>query len=274
MSEAACISSSVLALRGVRAGFADRPDFLGPVDLVVKPGEFWGVLGPNGAGKSTLLRVMVGLLAPSAGEVWLADRPWRSMSARDRARGVAFLPQQPSAPAFATAGEVVLLGRHPHRRSMLFDSAEDLAAVQSAMQVTATTSFANRRMETLSGGEAQRVHVAAALAQQPRMLVLDEPTAALDLYHQFATFDLLRQQARDAGLGVVTATHDLNLAGRYCDRILLLHDGRPAACGPREEVLRPAVLEAVYHVRFTTHVDADGRHPWVLPVDRVPEAAP
>jgi len=272
VTESLPIPSIVLALHDVRAGFVDRPDFLGPVDLVVKPGEFWGILGPNGAGKSTLLRVTAGLLPPSAGEVWLAGRPWRSTSARDRARWVAFLPQQPSAPAFATAGEVVLLGRHPHRRSVLFDSAEDLAAVQSAMQVTATASFVNRRMETLSGGEAQRVHVAAALAQQPRLLVLDEPTAALDLYHQFATFDLLRQQARDTGLGVVAATHDLNLAGRYCDRILLLDNGRTAACGPRDDVLRPPALEAVYHVRFATHADADGRHRWVLPVDRVPEA--
>ncbi len=274
MSESPCTPSILLALRGVRAGFADRPGFLGPVDLAVKPGEFWGILGPNGAGKSTLLRVTVGLLSASAGEVWLAGRPWRAASARDRARWVAFLPQQPSAPAFATAGEVVLLGRHPHRRSLLFDSAEDLTAVGRAMEVTGTACFVNRRMETLSGGEAQRVHLAAALAQEPRLLVLDEPTAALDLYHQFAVFDLLRQQARHTGLGVVAATHDLNLAGRYCDRVLLLDDGRVAACGPRDDVLRPEALESVYHVRFSTYVDTDSRHRWVLPVERTPEVGP
>ncbi len=272
MSEPAATPLSALALCGVRAGFPDRPDFLGPVDLAVQRGEFWGVLGPNGAGKSTLLRVMVGLLVPSAGEVRLAGRPLRQTPSRDRARHVAFLPQQPFAPAFATAAEVVLLGRHPHRRSVLFDSAEDLAAVQHVMQATATAAFADRRMETLSGGEAQRVHVAAALAQQPRVLVLDEPTAALDLYHQFAIFDLLRQHARDTGLSIVAATHDVNLAGRYCDRILLLHDGRPAACGPCDAVLCPLVLQAVYHVRFAAHADADGRHRWVLPMERLPEA--
>jgi iron complex transport system ATP-binding protein len=274
VSEPVSEASSVLALCGVRAGFPDRPDFLGPLDLDVKAGEFWGVLGPNGAGKSTLLRVIVGLLPPSAGDVRLMGRSWRHTPVRERARNVAFLPQQPGAPAFATAGEVVLLGRHPHRRGVLFDSPEDLAAVRQVLQATRTDSFADRRLETLSGGETQRVHVAAALAQEPRLLVLDEPTAALDLYHQFAVFDLLRQQARDTGLSLVAATHDLNLAGRYCDRLLLLRDGQVAACGRREDVLRPSVLEAVYHVQFVTHADADGGHRWVLPVERAEEAGP
>jgi iron complex transport system ATP-binding protein len=229
----------------------------------------WGVVGRNGAGKSTLLRVVVGLLEPTAGTVRLMGRPLDRVSRRDRARKVAFLPQQPlSAPA-ATAGETVLMGRFPHRRYSLFETRQDLAAARAAMEATDTARFMDRSMATLSGGEAQRVHLAAALAQEPKLLVLDEPTAALDLYHQFGTFDLLRSRTDTTGMSVVLVTHDLNIAGRYCDRLLLLDEGKPAACGRREEVLRTDVLERVYRVRFAVHRNGGGQ--WVLPIERVEE---
>jgi len=256
----------VLALENVRYGFPDRPDFLGPVTLTVEPGQLWGVIGPNGAGKSTLLRVVVGLVRPTAGELRLLSRPMDRIPARDRARTVAFLPQQTLAAPFATAGETVLLGRFPHRRYSLFESGHDLAVASAAMEATDTTPFMDRSMATLSGGEAQRVHLAAALAQEPRLLVLDEPTAALDLYHQFGTLDLLRSRADTMGMSVILVTHDLNAVARYCDRLLLLDGGKPAACGRREEVLRTDVLERVYRVRFTVHRGDGG--PWVLPIER------
>ena len=267
MAERPCVSP-ILQVERLRYGFADRPDFLGPVDLSVEPGHLWGVIGPNGSGKSTLLRLVVGLWRPTGGVIRLSGRPLADVSARRRARMTAFLPQQPMAPPSATAGEIVLLGRFPHRRHFLFESADDLAAAHAAMEATDTARYVNRPMGTLSGGETQRVHLAAALAQQPKLLVLDEPTAALDLYYQLAVFESLRSQVDATGLSVIVVTHELNLAGRYCDRLLLLDDGKPAACGRCHEVLEADVLERVYRVRFATPASDDGGQRWVLPVRR------
>jgi iron complex transport system ATP-binding protein len=261
--------SPMLELSGVRFGYADKQDFLGPVDWTVAPGHLWGVLGPNGAGKSTLLRLAVGLLAPSAGRIRLCGTLIGDLSPRDRARIVSFLPQQPTAPPAATVAEVVMLGRFPHRPYHLFDTPEDLAAAHAAMVATRTASFADRPMRTLSGGEAQRVHLAGALAQAPRLLVLDEPTAALDLYHQLDVFDLLRQQVDKTGMSAIVVTHDLNLADRYCDRLLLLEAGRPAARGGTKDVLALDVLERVYQVRFTSFESRDGRQRWIAPATRM-----
>lgn len=267
MADRSC-ACPILELERLRYGFVDRPDFLGPVDLSVEPGHLWGVIGPNGAGKSTLLRLAVGLWRPTGGVIRLSGRPLADMSARGRAQMTAFLPQQPVAPPFATAGEIVLMGRFPHRRYFLFESADDLAAARAAMEATDTARYANRPMGTLSGGEAQRVHLAAALAQQPKLLVLDEPTAALDLYYQLAVFESLRSQVDATRLSVIVVTHDLNLAGRFCDRLLLLDDGKPAACGRCDDVLGADVLERVYRVRFATPGSDDGGQRWVLPVRR------
>jgi ABC-type cobalamin/Fe3+-siderophores transport system ATPase subunit len=260
--------SLTLEAEGLRYGFDIRPDFLGPVSLAVARGQVCGVVGPNGAGKSTLLRLLAGLIRPVQGTVRLKGRPLGRISVRERARAIAFLPQRPPVSPFATGGEIVLLGRFPHRRYHLFESADDYEAARRAMAATDTAVFENRAMETLSGGEAQRVHLAAALAQQPELLVLDEPTAGLDLYHQFHVFELLRDRVRRTDLTVVVVTHDLNLAGRFCDRVLLLDDGRVAASGPPNDVLQPRVLEAVYGVRFVSYSgDGDGGR-WVLPVAR------
>lgn len=260
--------SLMLEADGLRYGFDIRPDFLGPVSMAVARGQVWGVVGPNGAGKSTLLRLLVGLIRPAQGTIHLKGRPMTRMSVRERARAIAFLPQRPPVSPFTTGGEIVLLGRFPHRRYHLFESADDFEAARRAMAATETAIFANRAMDTLSGGEAQRVHLAAALAQQPELLILDEPTAGLDLYHQFHVFELLRDQVRQTGLTVIVVTHDLNLAGRFCDRVLLLDDGRVAASGTPNDVLQPRVLEAVYGVRFVSYPGEGDGDRWVLPVAR------
>ncbi len=270
-------NTTLLRLTGIRFGYPDQPDFLGPLDWQVDVGHLCGVLGPNGAGKSTLLRIAVGLLQPSAGRVELRGAPLRRMAPRERARLVSFLPQQPTAPPAATVQQIVLLGRFPHRPYHIFDTTEDLVAAQQAMDATNTARFAHRPMSTLSGGEAQRVHLAGALAQRPQLLVLDEPTAALDLYHQLDVFDLLRREVDRTGMSVVVVTHDLNLAARYCDRLLLLDRGRPAASGAEKDVLAMDVLERVYHVRFTTCESRDGQQRWLAPsrrLDAGPETAP
>jgi len=265
----------MLQFEAIRFGYPGRELFLGPLDLSVNGGELWGVIGPNGSGKSTLLRLSVGLLPAAQGRVLLHGRPIGEIPPLARARQVAFLPQRPEAPPAITARQLVLLGRHPYRRYLLFESSEDFRVAEAALRQTQMLEFADRPLNTLSGGEAQRAHLAAALAQQPRVLVLDEPTSALDPYHQLQIFSILRALAREQGLALLAATHDLNLAGQFCDRLLLLSNGREARRGAPADVLDPETLARVYGVRFRK-VDGGSGHghasvdratrPWVLPV--------
>lgn len=256
-----------LRLEDVRFGFPTRPDFLGPISLTANAGEFWAIVGPNGAGKSTLLRLLAGLRRPSSGRVRLNDHPLSSLSARTRARTIAFMPQQTLVDVELSVRSLVLMGRFPHRSLALFESAEDYRIAEEAMIVTQTLSFADRRIGTLSGGEAQRVYLASALAQRPRLLLLDEPTAALDLRHQLAIFEILRKQAAHDGLCVIVVTHDVNLAARYCSKVLLLNEGKVAAMGEPSEVVNPQTLGPVYGVDLRRLGDSnDPKMQWVVPV--------
>ncbi len=243
---------AIIQLRGVRFGYGTSRMFLGPIDLHIQRSRMLAVVGPNGAGKSTLLRLIAGLIKPGAGDVRSGDAPLDSLPPRERARHITFLPQKPVAPAATSAMEIVSLGRHPHRKFGLFESATDRITVERSMEQTGTTPFASRRMDTLSGGEAQRVHLAAALAQQPKVLLLDEPTAELDLRFQLQIFELLRELTDREKLATIVVTHDLNLARRFSDDALLLSAGHVAAMGPTETVLVPETLEAVYGVGFKT----------------------
>jgi len=262
----------LLTLREVRFGFPNRPDFLGPISLAVAGGECWAIVGPNGAGKSTLLRLMAGLHTPLGGEIEISGEALRRISARRRAQRLAFLPQRTPADVDFCARDVVLLGRYPHRSLGLFDSAEDYRVAERAMALTETLAYADRPIATLSGGEAQRVHLAAALAQEPRILLLDEPTASLDLQHQQSIFRILNERAGRDGLGVVVVTHDVNLAAQFCTHVLLLNDGRAVAQGASTVVLTPAVLQPIYGVNLVTLTVPD--HPdrrWIVPLDAADE---
>lgn len=254
-----------LTLHDVGFGYPGCGAFLGPISLTVRPGQSWAIVGPNGAGKSTLLRLMAGLLRARRGEVQLEGRPLVEYTARQRAQALAFLPQHVLADADLTAREVVLLGRHPHRRAALFESAGDHAIAEAAMAVTHTLAFADRPLSTLSGGEAQRVHLAAALAQEPRFLLLDEPTASLDLRHQLEVFDILRGRVAGGGLGVVVVSHDVNLAAAFCTHVLLLNEGKEVAAGAPEAVLTAARLGAVYGVRLTAVATGGIGRDWLVP---------
>ena len=262
----------MLTLDDVQFGFPARPDFLGPITLSVAPGECWAIVGPNGAGKSTLLRLMAGLHRPRSGVVSLAGEALGRMSLRERAKRIAFLPQQMPADLDFRVRELVLMGRFPHRSLALFESAEDERRTEQAMAATQTLEFADRPVATLSGGEAQRVHLAAALAQEPQLLLLDEPTASLDLQHQLAVFQILLERTVRHRLAVVVVTHDVNLAGRFCTHVLLLDHGKPAAVGPPSQVIIPAVLSPVYGVKLAavTLPGRDDRH-WVVPTDAAGE---
>jgi iron complex transport system ATP-binding protein len=188
------------------------------------------------------------------------------MSLRERARQIAYLPQHPIRPDDCTVEGLVRLGRFPHRDGALFESPEDRRVVQAAMERMNVACLAHRTVASLSGGESQRAHLAAALAQQTKLLALDEPSAGLDLYHQLAIFDLLRQQGRDHGLTVIAVIHDLNLANQYADQVILLDGGRCVAVGTAGDVLDPARLGAIYRVRFARVQAGDDAPPngWLL----------
>ncbi|HNQ23143.1 MAG TPA: ABC transporter ATP-binding protein [Phycisphaerae bacterium] len=236
-----------LSVKGVRFGYPAGPEFLGPIDLRLGRGECWAIVGPNGAGKSTLLRLLAGLLRPRRGTIELEGAALAALSARERARRVALIPQQVRSDIEDTARGLVLLGRFPHRSFGLFETAHDLAVAERALALTETLDFAERPLCTLSGGEAQRVHVAAALAQEPRLLLADEPTASLDVQHQLTIFRILRGQAVREGVTVVVVTHDVNLAAQFCTHVLVLDNGRIVACGPPAEVVRAQVLSPIYN---------------------------
>ncbi len=224
------------------------------VDVRAERGQFLGLIGPNGAGKSTLLRALSGVLRYQEGAVALEGSDLQSMPAKDVAAMLALVPQIAPYTQGFTAFELVVMGRYPHLGRFQVEGEADDRIAREAMRRTETEQFAERTLDTLSGGERQRVFLARALAQQPRVLLLDEPTSNLDILHQLKILGLVRTLVDD-GLTVIAAIHDLNLAARYCDRLVLLSEGRVVTEGPPEEVLRPETIESTFGVRSAIHRD-------------------
>ena len=233
------------------------------VSLTVAPGEWVTVIGPNGAGKSTLLRAVAGLL-PYTGEIAVGGTALASLKPRARARRVAMVHQQPVVPPGMSVYDYVLLGRTPHIPPLGREGAADHAATSAVLATLDLEPFAGRRLETLSGGERQRVFLARALAQGAELLLLDEPTTALDVGHQQDVLDLVDGLRRDGALTVLSTMHDLSIAGEYADRLVLLADGAVAAEGVPAAVLTEANLREHYRARVRV-VDVDGT-PVVVPV--------
>ena len=261
----------VLELAAVSVAFdaAPRPA-LDAVSLALRAGRFVGLLGPNGSGKSTLVRVAAGLLAPQGGSVFLEGKPLAAYSRGEIARRVAVVPQGASVPEAFTGWEVVLAGRTPHLRPLRGPSPTDEAIARDALALVDAGSLAGRRAGELSGGERQRLLLARAIAQEPAILLLDEPTTHLDLPHQLALLDLARGFARQAGLAVLAVFHDLNLAAAYCDEIALMDDGRIVVHGPPETVVTPAWIAEIYGVEVTVIAHPASGAPTVL----LPAATP
>lgn len=258
------MSGPVLTLTGVSFAYGPRP-VVTDASLKVAAGRIVGLLGPNGSGKSTLLRLAAGLLRPRAGAVRLAGRDVGSLRRAEVARRVALLPQDGALPDAFTGRELVLLGRTPHLGRFAAEGPTDRAIVERALALADAAPFADRRLGELSGGERQRLLLARVLAQEPDLLLLDEPTAHLDLAHQLATLDLVRRLAREEGLAVLAVFHDLNLAAEYCDELVLLVDGRIAATGPPAATVTADVLQTVFGVRpLVVRHPVSGR-PAVLP---------
>jgi iron complex transport system ATP-binding protein len=257
--------TAALTARGLDVRLGGRR-VLGGVACDVAPGELVGLIGPNGAGKTTLLRALAGLLPPAAGTVALAGTPLGRIPPHRLASRVAYLPQggRPQWPV--PVRELVLLGRTPHRPGLRGPRPADRDAVARALAATGTTHLADRPATELSGGECARVLLARALAGEPAWLLADEPVGGLDPYHRLEVMTQLRASAQ-AGRAVAVVLHDLTLAARFCDRLVLLDRGRGVAAGPPAEVLTDARLRAVYRVEALTGVhDGD---PFVVPWRRV-----
>ena len=221
---------------------------LNEVTLSILRGTVTAIIGPNGSGKSTLLRTLARLLRPETGSVLLDGAAIARMSPGHVARQIATLPQSPGAVPGMTVQELVEQGRYPHTGPLRMRSDRDRAAVERALELTSSSRFRHRLLDSLSGGERQRVWIALALAQEPRILLLDEPTTFLDVNHQIQALKLIRALNREHGLTVVMALHDLNQASQYAERLVVLHGGRIVEEGLPTEVIREDVLASVFNV--------------------------
>ena len=222
---------------------------LNDVTLSIPRGTVTAIIGPNGSGKSTLLRALARLLRPETGSVLLDGEAIARMSPHQVARQIATLPQSPGAVPGMTVQELVEQGRYPHTGPLRMLSDRDHAAVERALELTSSSRFRHRLIESLSGGERQRVWIALALAQEPRILLLDEPTTFLDINHQIQVLKLIQALNREHGLTVVMVLHDLNQASQYAERLVVLHGGRIVEEGPPTAVIREDVLASVFSVQ-------------------------
>jgi len=259
--------SAVLDAERVTAGYGAR-DVVADVSVAVTPGALVGVIGPNGCGKTTLVRVLSGVLAPRRGAVRLDGRPLAEQPRRAVARRVAVVAQDAPLVLGFTVLETVLMGRAPHLPSLAFPRARDLALARAALACLDLAELEARPLGALSGGERQRVLLARALAQEPDVLLLDEPTTHLDLRHQVGILDVVQQRCRERGVGALAVLHDLNLAALYCDHVVLLVDGRVAHAGRSEDVLTADRLAAAFRAAVRVGRDAATGLPIVLPVRR------
>ncbi len=235
-------------VKGIRFSYDSIP-ILEDVTFTAVSGEIQGVIGPNGSGKTTLLRCLNRTLSPKMGTVLLDGDDIRGLDRREVARRIGVVPQDPGTPFPFTVWEFVLMGRYPHQTHPFIERPRDLRAVEEALRLTDTLGLAKRLVTELSGGERQRVLLARALAQEPEVFLLDEPTAHLDIGHQLEVLELIRRLTVERDLITVLSSHDLNLASRFCDRLLLLSKGRVCALGKPEEVISPEQLRRVYGVK-------------------------
>jgi iron complex transport system ATP-binding protein len=239
------------------------------LNLQVQEGELVALVGPNGSGKSTLLRALGRVLKPKGGAVFLDGQEMARWPTRDVARKLALLPQGPTLSNDMTAGELVWLGRSPHQGILGLPTAEDRQAVDWAVAETGIAAMVARPMSSLSGGERQRVWLAMALAQQPQVLLLDEPTTFLDLNHQLEVLDLIRYLNREHRLTVIMVLHDLNQAARYAGRVVVLSHGTIYGDGSPAEIVTPQTLREVFGVEGQVIPGPDGVAMVVVPIGRV-----
>ena len=255
----------MLTVENIHFAYKDTSILQG-LQLEVQGGELLGIVGPNGTGKTTLLRLISGVLSPSLGRVIIDGTDLASLKPFQRARLVSVVPQDPQLPLSFKVHELVLMGRNPHLKLLQWEGPKDMEIARQVMEMTDTLCLSDRDVGTLSGGERQRVVVAMALAQEAPVMLLDEPTASLDLAHQTGIMDLVRDVQRQRGGAVVVAMHDLTLAAQYCDRLVMLSGGRSYSQGPPEVVLTRENVSDVYGTDVFVLPHPRGGTPVVLPV--------
>jgi iron-chelate-transporting ATPase len=235
----------VFSLRALSFAVPGRT-LLEPLSLELAPGKVIGLIGHNGSGKSTLLKLLARQQPAGGGEIQFEGKALSAWGHRDFARRLAYLPQQTAAAEGMLVRELVALGRYPWHGALGRFGAVDRAKVEEAMALTGVEAFADRLVDTLSGGERQRVWLAMLVAQDARMLLLDEPISALDIAHQVEVLNLVRRLSRERGLGVLVVLHDVNMAAECCDELLALHSGRLVARGSPQEIMVPDVLRRIF----------------------------
>ncbi len=232
-------------MQDVSLGY-DHKAILKDLTFQVRPGEMVGLIGPNGCGKSTIIRALSRIISPYSGKILLDGQDVTKISRLKLARLLGVVPQLPILPSAFTAFEIVLMGRNPHLGLFQYEGPKELTIAWQAMKKTGTQSLAGRRVSELSGGEIQGLLIARVLAQETEAVLLDEPTANLDIGRQIEILDLIKQLCRENNLAVLAALHDLNLAAQYCDRLILINDGRIHAEGTPKEVITSENVAEVY----------------------------
>jgi len=235
----------ILQIKDIGFGY-EKKRVLSRVSFDAKKGEIIGIIGPNGSGKTTLLKIIDGLLFPQEGEILVEGENLRQKNRKELARIIAFVPQEFSLVFPFSVQEIVMMGRYPHLNNLRFEGNDDYRIVREAMEMTDTLHLSERMIHHISGGERQRVLIARALAQKPRIMLLDEATAFLDIKHQIALFELIKKLNKLQDLTVIVVTHDINLAGQYTDRIILLQEGKIHSIGTPGQVITEGNINEVY----------------------------
>ena len=243
-----------LEIQGISFAY-DSVDVLSEISLDVQEGHIVGVIGPNGSGKTTMLKCINRVLKPRLGTVLIDDRDLKELSRKEIALEVGVVPQNSEIRFPFSVMDVVMMGRTPALQTFERETRDDMEIVEMAMRMTNVLKLADREIDQVSGGERQRVIIARALAQKPKVLLLDEPTLHLDVNHQLEVLDLVRDLVRDERLTVIMVSHDLDLAARYCDRLIMLSGGRIRAAGTVEKVLTPSNLDDVFRIRAYVKFD-------------------
>jgi len=253
---------NLLEVKNLICGY-DGTEVIRDISFSIHQGEFLGILGPNGAGKTTLFRAITGILKPSSGKVYYCGREITEIPPRELAREIAVLPQMFEISFSFSVEEFVSMGRFAHRKRLEGFKKEDRVAVEKAMEMTEISNLKSKGVNQLSGGERQRVLLAQALAQEPKLILLDEPTTHLDIRHQIEILDLLGELNKN-GLTIAAILHDLNLAGEYCTRLIMLNDGKIEIEGRPEEVLDYRVIERVYRTVVVVKENPISKKPYIV----------
>lgn len=250
------MTNAILQLHEVYFAYDQDPVVKG-ISLQVKPGEFIGILGPNGSGKSTLLKILGGILKHNSGNVFFQNKNLHEYNRKILAQSIAWLPQEHEMAFPFRVAEIVLMGRHPYSSPWEFEGQNDFDIASRAMKITDTTHLSERLFSEISGGEKQRVMMACAIAQEPDVLLLDEPTTALDIKYQLEILNILQQLNRKNDMTLILAMHDLQLASKFCHRLILINKGKFVKDGTPKEVLQKEILDSVYGVSLKIFHDPE-----------------